>query len=238
MSVFADEGKYITAVKKALADKEAFDNFKKDSDYQEILEHVSYKNGQQYLDILCQQAPDFVEKINTFKINDVVGNPLTFEYKNIGFISPTTLRYIKVASDLRTLFGDLSGLTIAEIGIGYGGQVLVLDQVWSTNYLLVDLIPVLCLAEKYLDNRLQKTKLINNFNNLDLVISNYAFSELPKPIQNVYIRDFLSKAKRGYLTMNGINGYTIDELKLRLPKFDIIEENPKTGPNNCIIKWG
>jgi hypothetical protein len=36
----------------------------------------------------------------------------------------------------------------------------------------------------------------------DLVISNYAFSELPSELQTRYIEKIILKAKRGYLTIN------------------------------------
>ena len=43
--------------------------------------------------------------------------------------------------------------------------------------------------------------------NYDLVISNYAFSELPMLVQQAYIRKVLAYCTRGYLTMNtGIGG--------------------------------
>ena len=61
----------------------------------------------------------------------------------------------------------------------------------------------------------RKTTGINNFNpvkiedlekleniEIDLVISNYAFSECNYETQDVYIDKILSKAKRGYLTHN------------------------------------
>ena len=68
---------------------------------------------------------------------------------NVGGIavSPTTLRYLKVANDLETLFSSLDGLRICEIGVGYGGQCRVLDAMFAVkSYTLVDLRPVLELA--------------------------------------------------------------------------------------------
>ncbi len=73
----------------------------------------------------------------------------------------------------------------------------------------------------------------------DLVISNYAFSELPKKLQLAYIEKVLAKAKRGYLTMNSglgnarsIGKLDIDELKELLPEFTLIEEEPLTADHN------
>jgi hypothetical protein len=80
----------------------------------------------------------------------------------------------------------------------------------------------------------------------DLVISNYAFSELPSPLQIAYIDKVISKAKRGYLTMNtgktessrDENKLTIEDLRNRLPPFEILPESPLPSPNTYIIIWG
>lgn len=238
-NVFSDDSKYVSIVKKALVDNNTFNNFKREPDYNAILEHVSAVDGSQYLSIIKNESSDLLLKINDFKNNDKIGNPITYNYPEIGSISPTTLRYIKVASDLRKLFGDLSGFKVAEIGVGYGGQILIMDQIWKMSYCMFDLPDVLKLANKYLKiAELQRIKLIKKFTELDLVISNYAFSELDKSLQQDYIDNVLLKAKRGYLTMNCIDGYNLSELTERIPNITTLEENPKTGPNNYIIVWG
>jgi hypothetical protein len=236
--VFAEDSSYLKAVKLAVGSSRFFEVFKRDSGYRNILEHVSEGDGQKYLDILKLESPDLLERIDEFKINDKQGSPITYTYEKIGMISPTTLRYIKVASDLRKLFGDLSDFTIAEIGIGYGGQMLILDQLWNTSYCLFDLPPVIELTRKYTFSILKQTQIINEFTTLDLVVSNYAFSELNTSIQEQYIKNVLCKAKRGYLTMNYIDGFSIEELKKKLPNFSIYTETPLTGPNNNLIVWG
>jgi hypothetical protein len=81
--------------------------------------------------------------------------------------------------------------------------------------------------------------------NYDLVISNYAFSELPAALQRMYIKKVLAPAQRGYLTMNsGIGGalddgkLSLEKLKDLLPPFECLEEEPLTYPYNYIIVWG
>lgn len=239
INIFSDDSKYITSVKRAANDTRFFNIFKRDRDYRVVLEHVSEADGKKYLDIIKQDSPDMLARIDAFKINDRYGSPVTYNYPEIGLISPTTLRYIKVAADLRQLFGDLSGFTIAEIGVGYGGQLLIIDQIWNTSYRLFDLPPVLELTSRYLGfSKLRQTNLISEFSELDLVISNYSFSELNSDIQDEYIANVLLKAKRGYLTMNCIDGFSLNELRSRLPEFQVLPENPETGPNNYIIAWG
>jgi putative sugar O-methyltransferase len=252
----SDNGRYIAFVEQANNSYKIFSQFKQYPAYQEILEHVSEDDGTRYLEILKKNAPDFLVAIDKFKINDLVGNPTKFEYPCIGSISPTTLRYVKVASDLRTLFGNSIGSRVAEIGVGYGGQLLVLDQIFAIReYSLFDLPPVLELTSKYLESHIlslsYRTLTLNQAStneNYDFVMSNYAFSELPKAVQLKYLEKVLANASKGYMTMNsglkdsaavdGDNKLSLEELRDLLPPFEIIEEEPYTSPKNYIIIWG
>ena len=90
----SDDGLYIRAVDNANHDFQAFLNFKRNDDYRVVLEHVSYEQGREYLEILRSEAPDFVENVDRFLINDIVGNPIRFFYEGAGLVSPTTLRYL------------------------------------------------------------------------------------------------------------------------------------------------
>ena len=131
--------------------------------------------------------------------------------------------------------------------------MLVLDRtIQMKRYDLFDLQPVLRLTEKYLEHHIlnasyKTTTLNQNMGDVeyDLIISNYAYSELPKDLQKKYIEKVLSKAKRGYLTMNsGLpnscfhNKLSLEELTNLLPKFETLQEHPNTFPNNYIIVWG
>jgi putative sugar O-methyltransferase len=249
----ADNGRYIAAVQAAVRSYKAFSTFKRHPDYRVVLEHVTKEQGALYLDLLKKGAPDFLQDIEKFKVNDLIGNPLTFSYPGVGEISPTTLRYMTVAANLRKLFGRNIGENIAEIGAGYGGQLLVSDLVFSMRrYTLFDLAPVLALVEKYLESHLlncaYQTTTLNRHSGddvYDLVISNYAFSELPAELQRRYIGKLMRSAKRGYLTMNsGLpdsvfqrNKLTLAELTELLPEFKVLPEEP-AYPGNYVIVWG
>lgn len=249
----SDDGSYIRSVKSATQNTSAFANFKRSPHYIRILEHVTEAQGLEYLDILSEQSPDLLKLIDLFKDNDIVGNPYVYKYGEFGYISPTTLRYAKVASDLQVHFGNLSGFRIAEIGAGYGGQALILDRIWKLNsHTIFDLDPVLGLISRYLEchllNGSYNVTTLNRVNEsekpYDLVISNYAFSELPKIVQIRYIEKVLGSAKRGYLTMNsGLpdsahkGGLILSELKELLPSFKIIDERPSIANGNYVIVW-
>jgi putative sugar O-methyltransferase len=250
----SENGLYVSAIQEAVKRYKSFSTFKRNPHYQTILEHVSREHGDRYLEIIKRDSPELLEIIDLFKVNDIVGNPIVFKYPGVGTISPTTLRYVKVASDLAVLFGRDLGKCIVEIGVGYGGQALILDRAFKINrYELLDLPPVLSLVSKYLESHIlncaYKTSTLNQKtgdDSYDLVISNYAFSELPAHLQLKYIEKIISRCKKGYMTMNsGLNKtsrsaskLTIDQLKQNLPPFETLPEDPLSGPENYIIVWG
>jgi phospholipid N-methyltransferase len=103
--------------------------------------------------------------------------------------------------------------------------------------------------ESHILNFAYKTTTLNQHQgdvNYDLVISNYAFSELPSQLQIRYIEKILSRSKRGYLTMNtgktdasrDQNKLTLEDLRGYLPEFEVLNEVPLTSPNNYLIVWG
>jgi len=248
----SENGYYLSVVKKSIEKEKHFNRFKKNIIYREILEHVSFADGQRYLSIL-EKRDDILEKaLKTVLISDDLGGPVKYFYDGYSYpLSPTTLRYCKVASDLRHLFGNHLG-KVAEIGCGYGGQALVNDQLLEVeSAFLFDLPLVNQLIEKYLDSFLfhgsYKTGVINHVNNMsfDLVISNYAFSEMPARLQLIYAKKIMAESKSGYLTMNsGLGGLrsagklSVSELRSILPEFYLFEEEPITSPDNFIIAWG
>ena len=121
-------------------------------------------------------------------------------------------------------------------------------------YNLVDLPEVLSLAERFLteldvagDIRYIDGTHLYHDAPCDLIISNYAFSELVKPVQDIYIKKILRRAKSGYITWNqsALNagggwsgGYTLEEFLPMIPGATTIPEEPLTAEGNCIVVWG
>jgi putative sugar O-methyltransferase len=245
---FSDSSKYLEVCQKAAYSDEFFKNFKTDADYQLILEHVSRSLGTQYLSIIKSKYPCLYKNIDKLKINDFLGGPILYNYPEIGNISPTTLRYIKVAGDLESHFGSLDNRSIVEIGAGYGGQALILNTLYKISaYHIFDLLQPLLLQKKYLESHQIKNIIFHNgricnvVEDYDIVISNYAFSECIRKIQSLYLRNVIQYARFGYMTMNELvkNSYTQDELSQILNNFGfdvaIIPEEPKTSFGNYII---
>ena len=125
-------------VNQCLNNEELFKNFKQNKIYKHILEHVSNELGSEYLKIIKEQTPSIIKKIDKVKINDLVGGSNLVDYKDVGHVSPSSLRYAKVLSDILMLFKK-KFKKIAEIGTGYGGQFLIFDQFldFSNYYFLI-----------------------------------------------------------------------------------------------------
>jgi hypothetical protein len=248
----SDNGRYPEFCQRAARDPEVFAHFKRNEDYREILEHVSEDLGRQYLEIIKNKWPDLIACVGLLKRNDAFGDPIRFEYPDIGRMSPSTLRYIKVACDLNELFGPLDGFNVIEIGGGYVGQMLIADEIWPLkSWTIFDLPEALELVERCNGKDdlswitapyklFSPDQLYREWPGTDLVISNYAFSELPRVEQLHYLVIVLRNAKRGYMTMNNASpdGMSAEEL---MPYFDdarIIEEVPLTSKGNYIFVWG
>ena len=245
----SDNEKYPDFCLKAANNLIVFSNFRQNEIYRQILEHVDNKTGEQYLEEIVKTRPVLMDYIDKIKENDLYGNPNLFEYNTVGKICPSTLRYAKVLADLLNCFGSLDGMKIAEIGVGYGGQCRVINSIAKPDkYTLVDIKPALLLTQTYLDGYIL-TSVIKyiTMNELkkeayDLVISNYAFTELRRDIQDVYLEKIILNSKHGYITYNDITpeyfkSYKKDELVKLLPNAKIFEEKPKTHERNCIIMW-
>lgn len=250
MNSISDTIDYKNSCRSAANDEIKFSTFKTDPSYNAILEHVNREQGEMYIKYLEENFTDYTKHLELFKENDKLGGPRVFEYPQTGLISPTTLRYIKVLSDIKNLMGDLSGKKIIEIGCGYGGQCFILNKFFpNLDYTLVDLEDALMLSEKYLSKLNVKAKFLpaDKVDGLeedyDLVISNYAFSEVNKEFQNKYWSKIIKKSINGYFTLNfvsdsfGIDSYNLEEIseifKEKNPK--LMDEIPKTFEKNIIL---
>lgn len=205
----------------------------------------------EFLNYILTNYEDLVDLFFKFRENDILGNPVVYDYGKYGIFSPTTLRYIKVAGDLRERFGDLSQMHIVEIGGGYGGQCKIIsDMCGFASYTIIDLEGCIALAKKYLELLnvenvyFIKNTDIKNRQKYDLIISNYAFSEIHKREQEEYIKCIIKNSKNGYMIMNFIASFptiSMNELTTILQKnkmeCQVDEEFPNTSPNNLLITW-
>lgn len=142
----------------ASRNEELFKNFKRHPIMRWAIEYIKGEQGRDCL-IKILSNPEFRISIDQWREllkNDSVGNPELAEYKlDNGRIicSPTTLRYIKILSEIVTYFEVDDIKSISEIGVGYGGQSRILRNFLNIDkYNLIDLPEVLALAEKFLAN--------------------------------------------------------------------------------------
>ncbi len=229
---------------------EIFKKFRSARVMVEALDHVTVEQGNGYISEILKYT-SWSDKFTKVLVQiDKVGRPRKFKFRPYGTFSPTLLRYLKVYIDLEKNFGQLKNLNIVEIGIGFGGQaslICLLDK--PLSYIYYDIPPVLELVQKF-------TKELNvpgNFtfidgrnpkpSNPDLVISNYAFSELNRDVQDQYLKNVILPSPRGYITWNNLSaeilgGYTLAELIRLIPNSQIHPEKPNTSDSNAIIVWG
>ena len=254
----SDDDAYPALCYAASVDDCYFRDFRRNFIYNRILEHVTQELGQEYLDvILRRERPKFSRREwDEFCKNDLYGNPRKFPYEIKGDghtrkVSPTTLRYIKVLQDIMMLFDTKQIETAAEIGVGYGGECRILTSCLTgiRKYYLFDLPEVLGLAEKYLAKfpghaeivPVDGTKIeVEEDGGYDLVISNYAFSELARELQDIYLEKVILRARAGYITWNTLSydvmdGYSVEELLDKIPGSYVVEGEPFTHDKNCII---
>ena len=251
----SDSTPYTNYVEKAVSNQKTFSRFRRSYSYRLILEHVDYCLGKEYLKRLSAESIRKYSDSNHLSALSRIGTPRKFYFKHLGWTSPTVLRYLFVCQNLIELFDTQEIKRVGEIGVGFGGQLAVMQEFLSLEmYAIYDLPQVAMLAKKVLVDSEVNSSIVSVEEiepplpaSYDLVVSNYAFSELPYEVQLKYLLNIFKSSKRGYLTMNSgrgnISGRTngkmqLSEIKCHLPFLDVIEEDPLTGPDNYIIIWG
>jgi len=233
----------------AAEDPARFAAFKQDPEFRVVIENLTCEHGRQYLDTAFEQTPSLARHLERFRENDRVGSPRTCSYGDRGSFSPTTLRYVKVLSDLTRLFGSLDGARIVEIGGGYGGQCHIISAVTQpASYTLMDLEPVLALQRRYLQElgvtnvRFESAKDIDGARDYDLVVSNYALSECSRRVQRYYIEHVLGRSARGYITCNWFRSrfvsLTPKKLLAAVPGARYEPDRPMVNSRTSIMVWG
>jgi hypothetical protein len=216
--------------------------FRSDERYTGILEHVSYKQGYDYLQCLLKNTKLTFEDVSEFcSLNDKVGGPKIFSYPRVR-AAPTSLRYLYHAHLALTHFITFNKqMDFVEIGGGYGGLALAVDYLAKKygilesvkSYTVIDLTAPIKLQQEVLkQNTLSiPVKFIDaathgqdiSTTNMFL-ISNYAFSYFSEPIRKKYEVSLFPKVKHGFMAWNFIKTYNFG--------FELRVENevPLTGP--------
>lgn len=241
---------YISACKSFVENDEQFENFRQNSQYNVILEHVSKEESDILISEMKNKDSLSEELIAKIKENDLFGNPTKYDYDFFGEISPTTIRYIKNTLDIIDFFGNSEIKNIVEIGGGYGGLCRTLSNFFDfDNYLLIDLPEVNALSGKYLSKfESIKNKIIHlSYNEIDIVegidllIANYSFSECSYEIQEEYYNKVIKNSEKFYMIYNNITPYNMNSdeyIKYASSDFDIMIEKEERKTNTNYILYG
>ena len=250
--------RYPEYCKIASEDNEVFQNFRNNSSYTSVLEHVSPELSKEYYQALknLNYSDDYIYSI--CKILDQPGNPRKIKVNNsISELTGSSLRYLYTGLDIKNKLNLNKMINVVEIGAGYGGQSVILDKILPIeNYFYVDLPEVNQLIDRFVGNF--NVNFNYTFNTLedkfdfdsefDLVISNYAFSELPRNLQNLALNKIINNSKNGYMIINShglekniflkkYDFHTVDELKKLIPNLLILEEYPQSHKNNKLLTF-
>lgn len=203
-------------------------NFKNNSNYTYMLEHVQKDQGELYLQLILSNTNINEKEIIDFcSKNDALGNTTrqiyNIESSSIS-VSPTSLRYIYHAHLILTHIKTTNKPTtdIVEVGGGYGGLCLAIHhfapkyEVAINSYRICDLTFIICLQQLYLNavDPSLKVEFVDaihhgeNINCNDLfLVSNYCFSEISEENQKSYIEKLFPKVSHGFIAWNHIPLY-------------------------------
>ena len=233
-------------------------NFKSNENYNEILEHVSKTQGEQYIKLINETINSLfseisIENIKEFIIiNDKYGYPQKetftfFDNSNI-ICSPTSLRYV-YHSLLILNYYKLTNNTrnIVEVGCGYGGLFLGICyfskilNIKIDHYYFIDLPEICNLINNYISlhkdiiNISYSTHSAFNYGSeIDIInlflISNYCFTEIEKEYRDNYITTLLPKVTNGFIIWQTIFNLPITQTNIMNKKiYKIDEEKPQTA---------
>jgi hypothetical protein len=255
---YDDGGDYVHFIWRAAMDAKVFATFRRDPRYVAVVETLQPEIGRICLDLIVD--PIVRQVCLEAGTADTIGGAITHPYDGVR-LAPTTLRYGKILCDLIRLFPQFGLIEhIVEIGIGHGGQARMIAEYAARAakslkcYTCLDLLPVLHLTRQYLEHFalrpqfrfLSKLELPVD-GHCDLAISNYAFSELSRSLQENYLDRVLLHAEAGYLTMNsglwrgelqGCECLPVEMLLAKLPNAALLFEEPLTAPDNYVIVFG
>jgi len=203
----------------------------------ELLKEQVLRGGGHLL-LRLKRTRSFIDTLHLIEKSEIFEPPRILnghaKGKNLN-ISPTTARYCNNTINFISLFGlNALGGNIVEIGGGYGGECKIIHDfgvVVGTppkSYLALDLPTSIGLIRRYLNffGYDQNVEIASDMNyvrdQIDLVISNGAYSEMDRELQEGYLANFISKAKNGYFITNfhthsvPIGGFSLREFVDRL----------------------
>jgi hypothetical protein len=183
-------------------------NFRRIHAVRQVVETLGPVDGRHFARWIRDSAPGYLTDKRVAAI-DAWGDPIRWPAACLGTpraFSPTTLRFLAHALWLKKEGFVKGGGTVVEIGVGFGGLAAMNAIVSNATTIMIDLPPVAVAA------MLQMRELgLGNFASNDqskatagdvCFISNYAFTELSREMQDVYADKFIRYADRGVILSN------------------------------------
>jgi hypothetical protein len=183
-------------------------NFRRIHAVRQVVETLGPVDGRHFARWIRDNAPGYLTDKRVAAI-DAWGDPIRWPAACLGTpraFSPTTLRFLAHALWLKKEGFVKEGGTVIEIGVGFGGLAAMNAIVSNATTLMIDLPPVAKAAMRQMhDLGLSHHAEIHDGNIHDsdfCVISNYAFTELSRELQDAYVDKFIRHADRGVILSN------------------------------------
>lgn len=243
--------KYVDAVTAATTDNNSFVNFRQDGNIRQVID-IMEKTALDYK----RMIPESFLSDNWDEISkgDMVGSPnrrIAIDKKRS--LSTTTCRYAWNFYDMQQENLIHDDQHVVEIGGGFGGLCRMINSLSTpASYTIIDIPEVLKLARRYceasgIDMSRVSTIPCTEVKEIrcDLLISNYAFTELDRIEQESYLKNIIDDATNGYITFNSNAAhknkqYSLLELIARLEEnhTHVVQRNEEIYKSkNVVITW-
>jgi hypothetical protein len=205
-----------------LANSEEFYNFKQNSHYRIMLEGGPKLTGEYFLGLIKEHDlyEFFIDNLNTFFINDLIGNPDIYDFGNGIVGSITSIKYAYNILNILQFIGDAKINNLVEVGPGYGGLSIVLDKLINIGKVtFIDLEEANTFNKRYVSEFPEFAKKCSflsseeykekNINKIDLFIGVNSFTEDKVQVQKDYYEHVISKSKFSYIIRSIVTTYKI-----------------------------
>lgn len=214
---------YLDLCRRAVEDESIFAQFRNMDPMTMIVENSPVKSGLDYYNYLHERNEVFralAPETELFSA-DSIGNPALYKIGD-RICSPSTMRYVKTLFDILKHFDIVMGMTIGEIGAGYGGLCKIIHDVCvPADYHIFDLPEPLALQKKFL-SKFGITPVTDEYpEKIDLLIAMYSWSELSEELQIDYLNNVIKKAKNCYIMLNYDMDRSYQLIKDTFPHADI-----------------
>jgi hypothetical protein len=225
-------------------------SFKSNKIYQSVLEHTSLFSANLILNCIKNEYGQLFNNNKKYLIelcskNDMYGKPRLESITDFTTTNPSNIRYIYhsflILSNISK--NKINNVNLVEIGGGYGGLCFFIYgmakfyNISISSYTIFDIKEVSILQKRYLkifDIDINTYDINDDWvlNDNSYVISNYAFSEIPRQLQEEYSEKILNKyISYGFLIWNFIPVYEFIQNKNIL----IEDERPTDQQKNKFV---